>query len=123
MAPVPIPEPPAREELPETDSVNPRVPIVADPSRGPLETATWTQLESYGLNDQPGSVAAILLARRIDRASLLDSGSAYAALVKEFRAAFAEATVSAQKPVPQRIEPSDPVDEIAQRRAEKVSGA
>lgn len=60
------------------------------PSGGEVEATTRAKLEAAELLDDPSGMAALALARRIDR-SMLDTGAGVAALVREHRAALADA--------------------------------
>lgn len=82
---------------------------VAPPREGPLLAAAISELSATGRMRTAGGVAALALANRIDQAGPLETGSAYAALVKEFRAALAAAMAGAEQA-------ADPIDELRLRR-------
>lgn len=82
---------------------------------GPLEEVTRSQLEAAGLLDGIEGAVVLTLARRIDLAGPLETGSAFAALTKEFRASLAAAMAGAEVA-------NDPVDELRARRDAKRSG-
>lgn len=86
-------------------------------AEGPLTTATRKQLDAAGRLDTALGIAVLLIAMRLDNPmSMADTGSSYASLHKDFRAALAEALKDA------RTE-SDPLDKIRASAALKlVSG-
>ena len=76
---------------------------------GPLEAAARAELEAV---DRAGTLAGtvvLALARRVDAAGPLDTGSAFASLTKELRAALAAALEGVQKA-------DDPIDELREQR-------
>lgn len=77
--------------------------------------ATRTELAAVGLDGSPLGTAALVLAARIDRATH-DTGSSYAALVKEWRTVLSEATRHG-------VRAGDPVDELRLRRERRRRGA
>lgn len=86
----------------------------AVPEQGNHTTdAAVEALEDAGRLSTPAGAAALVLARRIDSAT--DTGSALAALVREFRATMTEAL--AQSAV------ADSVDEMKARRDAKLRAA
>ena len=81
---------------------------------GSLAAAAGAELEDVGRLQSAAGQAVLALARRIDTASAADTGSALAALVKEFRSALAAAVAGAEQA-------ADPVDELRLRRERKRS--
>lgn len=62
------------------------------PFEGPLTKVTRVQLERVDRVDTPIGVAALVLAMRLDNPlALAETGSSFAALMREYRAAYAEA--------------------------------
>lgn len=82
-------------------------------STGRLEQAATAELESAGRLRSASGEAALALARRVD-ASQGETGSGVASLVREYRAAMAEALKDAETE-------SDPLDEIRLRRERKLA--
>lgn len=89
--------------------------VQADGPSGPgeVEQATITQLEEAGRLDSPRGKAALVLARRLD-AVTFDTGSAVAAVVRQWDATLEAAVAGAHMA-------ADPVDEVRRRRDEKLS--
>jgi hypothetical protein len=80
----------------------------------PLVARTRLELQEAGKLDSVVGLHALRLAEKLT--STRDTGSATAAVSKEFRAVMAEALAD----VPRK---ADSVDELAQRRLQKASGA
>ena len=76
--------------------------------------AARDELQAAGRLSTAAGAAVMMLARRIDSAGPLETGSAYAALVKEFRAAMAEAVANAEQE-------DDPIDELRLQRERKLA--
>jgi hypothetical protein len=76
--------------------------------------ATLAALNLAGRADSPLGAAVLVLAARIDGSSG-EPGTSVAALVREFRAAFAEAVKDA-RPV------ADPLDELKAKRDRRAAG-
>lgn len=70
----------------------PEMPTAGDE----LAQATADALEKAGRRSTELGTAAMLLARRLDAVSLLETGAGVAALMKEYRATLAEATKDAE---------------------------
>jgi len=85
-----------------------------DSAPGRLAAATLAELEAAGRADSAVGQAALALARRIDSASG-ETGSALAAMVREHRAALAEAVRDGKRA-------ADPLDELRARRERKSAG-
>ena len=85
-----------------------------EPAAVSLSAATVAELGRAERLETALGQAALALARRID-ASGGETGSALAALVREHRAALAEAVRDAQKA-------ADPLDELRTRRERKLAG-
>jgi hypothetical protein len=83
------------------------------PGRGVM-AATEAELDSVGRLETPLGQAALVLAVRLE-ASHREPGTALAALVREHRAALAEAMRGARVA-------ADPVDELRARRDRKRAG-
>lgn len=81
---------------------------------GSVAAATMAELASAGRPETAVGQAALALARRIDHAAA-ETGSALAALVREHRAALAEAVRDAEGK-------ADPLDELQARRGRKLAG-
>lgn len=64
---------------------------------GPLETAAHTELAAVDRAETMAGAVALTLARRIDHASAAETGSAFAALTKELRAAMTAAMAGAEQ--------------------------
>lgn len=94
----------------------PPAPEPARPPRLPLTTATGAELEAAGRLDTVIGQQAMVLARRIDGAAALETGSAVASLSREFRAVMAEALAGVRAA-------ADPVDELRARRDSKRSAS
>ena len=90
-------------------------PEAEAPAGGDVESTTRAQLERAELLDDPSGMAAIALARRIDR-SVLDTGAGVAALVREHRAALADAMTRGRVA-------ADPLERLRLVVAEKTGGA
>lgn len=78
-----------------------------------VSAAVLAELEDVGRVDSALGRAALVLARRADRASFGDSGSSLASVVRELRATLAVAVKGAQ------VE-GDIVDELQQQRAKRI---
>jgi len=90
-------------------------PAIDEPaSIGPTALATTAELELAGRLDTAVGQAAVILARRID-ASSGETGSSLASLVREHRAALAEAMRDSEGK-------ADPLDELRTRRERKLAG-
>lgn len=83
---------------------------------GGVAEAVRVELEAADRLGTSLGQAALGLARRIDRGGLMETGSAYAALVREMRATLAAATAGAAVA-------DDPVDELRRRRERRRAGA
>lgn len=81
------------------------LPQPPQPAGGPLESAARAELEAVGRADALAGAVVLALARRIDSAGADDTGSAFAALTKELRAALASAVAGAEQA-------ADPIDEL-----------
>lgn len=79
------------------------------------EAATMFALQEAGKLGTPGGQAALVLARRIDR-SHKDTGAGLASMVKRLQETVAQLTAGAH------VE-DDPLDELEQRRRDKVKRA
>lgn len=79
-----------------------------------LMLATAVELEQAGRLETAAGQAVIALARRIDHSSA-ETGNALAALVREHRAALADAVRDAKQA-------ADPLDELRSRRERKLAG-
>lgn len=79
---------------------------------GPLESAAHAELDSFGRAETLAGGVVLALARRIDGAGPLDTGSGFAALAKELRAAMAVAVAGAEQE-------ADPADEFRRQREQK----
>jgi len=92
------------------------LPVIGDPGAvdGPVLSATRADLHAAGRLGGPLGQAALLLAGRLDR-SEREPGTSLAALVREHRAALAEAVRGAKRAV-------DPVDELRARRDSRRAG-
>lgn len=96
------------------------VPPVADSPASPraesgaVVTAARAELVAAGRLESAAGQVVMALARRIDGAEG-ETGAAMAALVKEFRAALAEAVDHAEQA-------ADPIDELRAQRERKRSG-
>ncbi|MFN8147945.1 MAG: hypothetical protein U0R76_10815 [Candidatus Nanopelagicales bacterium] len=90
-------------------------PEAEAPAAGDVESTTRAKLEAAELLDDPSGMAAIALARRIDR-SVLDTGAGVAALVREHRAALADAMTRGKVA-------ADPLERLRLVVAEKTGGA
>lgn len=86
--------------------------VAMPPPKEGVERATTAELERLGVASTPYGAAAIALARRIDRGDYADTGSALAALVKEWRA-----TMAALRDAGSRE--ADVLDELRARRERK----
>ncbi|MFJ9374425.1 hypothetical protein [Streptomyces sp. NPDC101455] len=94
-------------------------PPRGEPEPGPLEAAAHAELESFGRADTLAGGVVLALARRIDGAGPMDTGSGFAALAKELRASMAVALAGAD----QESDPIDQVrDEVRQQRESKQHG-
>lgn len=83
-------------------------PVSDDRAAGPLEVAARVELEAAGQLESLAGQNAVAVARRMDAASS-DTGSSYAALSKELRAAMGEALKDAPRV-------ADAFDELRARR-------
>lgn len=86
-----------------------------DDSDDSVFAATRAQLEAADRLRTPTGAAALALAKRIDSGSFADTGSSFAAVVKELRATLGEALADAAVP-------DDPVDELRARREARRAG-
>lgn len=77
-----------------------------------LETATLAELNAGGRAESASGKAALALAKRID-SGLHETGSSLAALVREHRAALADALKGGKRA-------ANPVDELRARRERKL---
>lgn len=82
---------------------------------GPLEASARTELESFGRAETLAGGVVLALARRIDEAGPTDTGSGFAALAKELRAAMAAALAGAEQE-------ADPIDQVRKQREQKQRG-
>ncbi|MEU0040235.1 hypothetical protein [Streptomyces sp. NPDC006333] len=82
---------------------------------GPLEAAAHAELESFGRAETLAGGVVLALARRIDDAGPTDTGSGFAALAKELRAAMAVALAGAEQE-------ADPIDQVRKQREQKRHG-
>lgn len=78
-------------------SAVPDVDPPEDPVGGKLTKATTAELEAAGRLESALGVAALTIAQRIDGFGLMDTGAGVAALIKEHRAALAEAVKDAEQ--------------------------
>jgi hypothetical protein len=95
----------------------PAAPVVELPAEsfaGSLTAATLADLERAGRVDTADGQAALALARRVDLGAK-ETGASLAALVREHRAALAEAVRDAETA-------ADPLDELRARRERKLAG-
>lgn len=99
------------------DAVAPVTALPDPDERGPgvLEAAAAAELAGAGLLDSVEGAVVLTLARRIDTSGPLETGSAFAALTKEFRAALSAAMAGAESA-------ADPLDELRMRRDAKRPG-
>src|ERR1019366_44147 len=65
--------------------------VALSPSDGRLAAATCVRLVSIGRRDSELGAAVLLLAKRLDDTSMVETGAGVAALMKEYRATLAEA--------------------------------
>ncbi len=79
---------------------------------GALEAAARAELETAGRLETVAGGVVMALAKRIDVAGAEETGSAFAALTKELRAALAAAVAGAEQAI-------DPIDELRQQRERK----
>ncbi|MEU8717489.1 hypothetical protein [Streptomyces sp. NPDC048663] len=79
---------------------------------GPLEQQAQAELESFGRAETLAGGVVLALARRIDQAGPADTGSGFAALAKELRAAMAVALAGAEQE-------ADPIDQVRKQREQK----
>jgi endogenous inhibitor of DNA gyrase (YacG/DUF329 family) len=79
---------------------------------GPLETAARAELEAVGRAETLAGAQVLALARRLDAAGADETGSSYAALSKELRAALVVAVAGAEQA-------ADPIDELRKQRDRK----
>lgn len=79
---------------------------------GPLEASARAELESFGRAETLAGGVVLALARRIDQAGPMDTGSGFAALAKELRAAMAVAVAGAEQE-------ADPIDQVRGQREKK----
>lgn len=98
----PSPAPPSREPAPGILELPP------DPFAGVVETTTRAELDAAGRTDSALGAAALAIARKVDAISH-ETGASAASVVKEHRAALAEAL----KGVATR---ANPLDELTVRR-------
>lgn len=91
-------------------------PEPARPPRLALTATTAAELEAAGRLETVLGQQAMVLARRIDGAAALETGSAVASLSREFRAVMAEALAGVRAA-------ADPVDELRARRDSKRSAS
>lgn len=82
---------------------------------GPLEQQAHTELESFGRAETLAGGVVLALARRIDQAGPMDTGSGFAALAKELRAAMTVALAGAEQE-------ADPIDQVRKQREQKQRG-
>ena len=82
---------------------------------GAVEATTRARLEKAELLDDPSAMVAVKLAQRIDRGTL-DTGAGVAALVREHRAALADAMSRAKVA-------ADPLERLRLVVSEKTAGA
>ncbi|CAG6392764.1 conserved hypothetical protein [Actinacidiphila cocklensis] len=77
----------------------PQLPAEPEPERraGPLETAAFQELDAVSRAETLAGGVVLALARRIDQAGPDDTGSSFAALTKELRAALAAAVAGAEQ--------------------------
>ncbi|MDD1057901.1 hypothetical protein NMG29_06600 [Streptomyces cocklensis] len=75
------------------------MPAEPEPERraGPLETAAFQELDAVSRAETLAGGVVLALARRIDQAGPDDTGSSFAALTKELRAALAAAVAGAEQ--------------------------
>lgn len=105
---------PKQSAVPERDAVT-TAPSVSDTGGGEsLTGAARSELEAAGRLQTAAARAVLALARRIDVNST-ETGSSLAAMIREFRAAMADALKGAG-------EAADPVDELRARRDRKRAG-
>jgi hypothetical protein len=93
------------------------LPVIPPAVSSGLVAATEKRLTDVGRLDTWEGQAALDLARRIEVASAMDTGSAYASLQRELRAAMAEALKGAAKP---QSAVSRHQDELARRRTSRT---
>ena len=85
------------------------------PAGSPLVEATLAELRRAGRDESASGVAAVALATRIDASMFsAETGAGVAAMVREHRAALADAVKDAGKA-------ADPLDELRSRRERKRS--
>ena len=89
-------------------------PAAPTPGSGVLEAATRAELTALGRECTAAGVAALALANLIDARQ--DPGSALAAMTREWRAAFGEATSNATR---QDSGLDELADELARRRGRR----
>ncbi|WP_123977206.1 hypothetical protein [Streptomyces sp. Ag109_O5-1] len=82
---------------------------------GPLEQQAQAELESFGRADTLAGGVVLALARRLDQAGPMDTGSGFAALAKELRAAMTVALAGAEQE-------ADPIDQVRKQREQKQRG-
>lgn len=80
-----------------------------EPESGPLETAALAELAAVDRAETLAGAVVLALARRLDAAGADDTGSSYAALSKELRAALVVAVAGAEQA-------ADPIDELRKQR-------
>ena len=103
-----------RNPRPAPVATHPSVANLPDPGGSGLTDATRVELGAAGRLDSALGRAALLLAQRLD-VSDREPGTALAALIREHRAALAEAVRGAKAA-------ADPVDELRARRDRKRTG-
>ena len=96
----------SRQPKPEAD-----LPVPVDPDTE-LWTATLRELAAAGRAGSASGQAALLLARRLD-SRLMETGSSVAAMVREHRAALADAVKGGRRA-------ANPMDELRARRERKI---
>ena len=91
--------------------------VEPEPERtsGRQVAAVRAELDAAHRTESALGMAALALAERVDR-GLMETGSAFAALVREMRATLAEALKDAERA-------GDGVDEIRERRERKMARA
>jgi hypothetical protein len=91
------------------------VPPRGEREPGPLEASALAELESFGRAETLAGGVVLALARRLDQAGPMDTGSGFAALAKELRAAMAVALAGAEQE-------ADPIDQVRKQREQKQRG-
>lgn len=93
-------------------ALHPQGPDAPAPTGGSVVAVTTKQLEEAGRLDTYLGAAALVAAARLDETA--DTGSAVAALLREFRVAMAEALAGQQH--------ADGLDEVRQARERRLAG-